>query len=60
MAQIFKVAVLLGVFLLLEVPNSKAELKISAFNIRVFGQAKMEDQNVVDILIQVFIFKKIC
>lgn len=60
MAQIFKVIVLLGVFLLLEVPHSKGQLKISAFNIQVFGVAKMEDQNAVDIIIQVSVFNNIC
>ena len=33
--------------------HSKAELKISAFNIQIFGVSKMEDQFVVDLLIQV-------
>ena len=33
--------------------HSEAELKISAFNIQIFGVSKMEDQFVVDLLIQV-------
>ena len=33
--------------------HSETELKISAFNIQIFGVSKMEDQFVVDLLIQV-------
>ena len=48
---------MLGVFVLLLVtvllPHRADGLKISAFNIQVFGVSKMEDQFVVDIIIQV-------
>ena len=53
MASVIKFAAFFAVALLFWPPNSRAELKLGAFNIQVFGVSKMENQDVVDILIQV-------
>jgi len=42
-----------GLFFLCLLSNAFAKLKIGAFNIQVFGQSKIKEQEVVDILIRI-------
>ena len=53
MGAILKSTVFSIMLVTLMIPYNEAELKISAFNIQIFGVSKMEDQFVVDLLIQV-------
>ena len=53
MGAIVKSTIFSIMLVTLMIPYNEAELKISAFNIQIFGVSKMEDQFVVDLLIQV-------